>query len=80
MRVLQVSDGYRPAVGGLERLVESLSKALVEQGIPTTVATLSRPDTASVEEVDGVEIRRLDGYTRHLQRFAADPGHYFHTT
>jgi glycosyltransferase involved in cell wall biosynthesis len=80
LRVLQVSDGYRPAVGGLERLVESLSKALVEQGIPTTVATLSRPDTASVEEVDGVEIRRLDGYTRHLQRFAADPGHYFHPT
>ena len=80
MRVLQVSDGYPPAVGGLERVVESLSKSLVEYGIPTTVATLSRPDAPPVDEVDGVSIRRLDGLTRHLQRFAADSGHYFHPT
>ncbi|WP_184440121.1 glycosyltransferase family 4 protein [Mycobacterium sp. AZCC_0083] len=80
MRVLQVSDGYPPATGGLERVVQLLSKELVAQGHPTTVATLSRPDAPGREVVDGVDVRRLDGYTRHLRRFAADPSHFFHPT
>jgi glycosyltransferase involved in cell wall biosynthesis len=78
--VLQVTDGYRPAVGGMERVVETLSKELVLQGVPTTVATLSRPDAPPYEEADGVVVRRLDGFTRHLRRFATDPGHFFHPT
>jgi glycosyltransferase involved in cell wall biosynthesis len=78
--VLQVSDGYRPATGGLERVVEVLSRELVALGHPTTVATLSRPDAPAFEEHDGVQVRRLDGYTRHLRRFSTDPGHYFHPT
>jgi glycosyltransferase involved in cell wall biosynthesis len=57
-----------------------LSKELVALGHPTTVATLSRQDAPAWEVVDGVDIRRLDGYTRHLRRFAADPGHFFHPT
>jgi glycosyltransferase involved in cell wall biosynthesis len=80
MRVLQVSDGYRPATGGLERVVDALSRQLVSLGHPTTVATLSRPDAPAREEHAGVEVRRLDGYTRHLRRFSSDPGHYFHPT
>ncbi len=80
MKVLQVTDGYRPAVGGMERVVETLSKELVSHGFPTTVATLSRPDAPPYEEADGVVIRRLDGFTRHLRRFATDPGHFFHPT
>ena len=80
MKVLQVSDGYRPAIGGLERVVESLSRELVLRGIPTTVATLSRPDAPRREQHCGVDIRRLDGYTRHLRRFATDPAHLFHPT
>ncbi|WP_176560797.1 glycosyltransferase family 4 protein [Mycobacterium neglectum] len=67
-------------MGGLERAVHSLSVGLVERGIQTTVATLSRPDSVPAEEIDGVEIRRLDGFTRHLRRFAADPQHFFHPT
>jgi glycosyltransferase involved in cell wall biosynthesis len=78
--VLQVSDGYPPATGGLERVAQLLSKELVAHGHPTTVATLSRPDAAAREAVDGVDIRRLDGYTRYLRRFASDPGHFFHPT
>jgi glycosyltransferase involved in cell wall biosynthesis len=80
MRVLQVSDGYRPATGGLERVVEVLSRELVALGHPTTVATLSRPDAPAVEEHDGVQVRRLDGYTRHLRRLSSDSGHFFHPT
>jgi glycosyltransferase involved in cell wall biosynthesis len=80
VRVLQVSDGYRPATGGLERVVENLSRELVARGHPTTVATLSRPDAPADEEHDGVRVRRLDGYTRHLRRLSSDPGHFFHPT
>lgn len=80
MRILQVTDSYWPAVGGLERVVESLSTGLVERDIHTTVATLSRPDAPTREEIRGVEVRRLDGYTRHLRRFSTDPQHYFHPT
>lgn len=80
MRILQVTDGYRPATGGLERVVEILSKELVARGHPTTVATLSRPGAPARDEHDGVEVRRLDGYTRHLRRFSSDPEHYFHPT
>jgi glycosyltransferase involved in cell wall biosynthesis len=80
LRVLQVSDGYPPATGGLERVVQLLSKELVQRGHPTTVATLSRPGAPAREHADGVDVRRLDGYTRHLRRFAADPSHFFHPT
>ncbi len=48
--------------------------------MPTAVATLSRPDAPSFETCDGLPIHRLDGLTRHLRRFATDPGHYFHPT
>ncbi|BBZ28537.1 glycosyl transferase [Mycolicibacterium madagascariense] len=80
MRVLQVSDGYPPATGGLERVVQLLARELVQRGHPTTVATLSRPDAPAREHEDGVDVRRLDGYTRHLRRFANDPNHFFHPT
>jgi glycosyltransferase involved in cell wall biosynthesis len=80
LRILQVSDGYPPATGGLERVVEQLAKELVALKHPTTVATLSRPGIPAREHSDGVEIHRLDGYTRHLRRLAVDPSHFFHPT
>lgn len=80
MRVLQVTDGFRPAVGGLERVVEALSQGLVARGVVTTVATLSRPDAPAREHIGGVEVRRLTGYTRHLRRLSNDPQHLFHPT
>lgn len=80
MRVLQISDGYPPATGGTERVVAALAKGLVAQGHPTTVATLGRPGVPDRETVDGVEVHRLDGFTRYLRRFASDPGHFFHPT
>ncbi len=81
MRVLQVSDGYPPATGGTERVVEALSHGLAGGGHRVVVATLGRPDAPdnSVTEA-GVEIRRMDGFTRLLRPFAGDPGHYFHPT
>lgn len=80
MRVLQISDGYPPATGGTERVVAALAKGLVAHGHPTAVATLGRPGAPARELVDGVDVHRIDGFTRYLRRFASDPGHFFHPT
>ncbi|GAA2554916.1 glycosyltransferase family 4 protein [Mycolicibacterium diernhoferi] len=81
MRVLQVSDGYPPATGGTERVVEALSHGLAARGHRVAVATLGRPDAPDTEVTEtGVEIHRIDGVTRWLRRFASDPGHLFHPT
>lgn len=80
MRVLQVSDGYPPATGGLERTVQALAQELAERGHETQVATLSYPGSPATECMGNVTVRRLAGLTRHLQRFSTDPGHHFHPT
>lgn len=80
MRVLQVSDGYPPATGGVERTVQALAGELAGRGHQTEVATLSYPSAPAVERDGAVTIRRLEGWTRHLQRFSAHPGHHFHPT
>lgn len=81
MRVLHVSDGYPPATGGTERVVQALADGLADRGHPTAVATLGRPDSPDFERTAaGVEVHRVDGITRQLRRLAADPGHFFHPT
>ena len=80
MRVLQVSDSFAPAVGGIERYVATLSRRLAAQGADVVVATLDYPDAPPSEDVDGYRITRLKGFTGYLRRFARDPGHYFHPT
>ena len=78
MRILQVSDGYPPVIGGVESYVENLSRALVGAGHEVMVATLATPGLAAREVVEGVEIRRLSGMTQKLPGAGHDPGHVFH--
>lgn len=80
MRVLQVSDGYPPATGGLERTVQALARELSRRGHPSEVATLSHPGAPAVEQDGNVTVRRLEGFSRQLQRFSSDAGHHFHPT
>ncbi|MGJ6126755.1 glycosyltransferase family 4 protein [Mycolicibacterium sp. Y3] len=80
MKVLQVTDGFAPAVGGTERVVEALAKGLTARGHSSTVVTLGRPDAPAHEVDGGVDVYRIDGFTRYLRRYASDPGHYFHPT
>jgi glycosyltransferase involved in cell wall biosynthesis len=80
MRVLQVTDSYPPAPGGLERAVWVLSRELAARGHHVEVATLDRPGSPALEQDGGVTVRRLTGWTRHLRRFAADPNHQLHPT
>ncbi|WP_354529726.1 glycosyltransferase family 4 protein [Nakamurella sp. UYEF19] len=83
--MLQVSDGYPPAVGGLERTVKALADELAHRGHESRVATLETPATTeagvpAVSQEGSVTVHRLRGWTRHLQRFSVDPHHQFHPT
>jgi len=80
IRVLQVSDAFPPAVGGLERYVATLSQRLAANGAEVVVATMEYPGADRDEEVSGYRVVRLKGMTRYLRRLASDAGHYFHPT
>ncbi|MCA1693428.1 MAG: glycosyltransferase family 4 protein [Actinobacteria bacterium] len=80
MRVLQVSDTFPPAMGGLERYVATLSRRLAAEAVEVVVATLDYPGAEPAEMTDGYRVVRLPGLTRRLRRFASDPGHFFHPT
>ena len=80
MRVLQVTDNYAPATGGLERAVSALAQGLATAGHEVDVVTMSRPDAPPTEPEGPVTVRRVAGWTRHLRRFSTDSGHRFHPT
>jgi glycosyltransferase involved in cell wall biosynthesis len=67
MRILELTDLYRPVVGGLERFVEILSGEMSARGhevIVATGATASAP--AGVERNGAVSIHRLTGWQHTL--------------
>ena len=80
MRVLHVTDNYAPATGGLERAVAALAQGLAADGHAVDVVTMARPDAPAREREGAVTVHRVAGWTRHLRRFSADPGHHFHPT
>jgi glycosyltransferase involved in cell wall biosynthesis len=57
VRILLLSQFYAPVVGGIERVVEDLARALVQRGHDVAVATLA--DTDTVAEADGVRVYRI---------------------
>jgi glycosyltransferase involved in cell wall biosynthesis len=80
VRILLLSDLYRPVIGGLERHVEALAAILVRRGHRVTVATLTHPEAADQEEHEGVRIYRLGGWYRALAPFYAHRERPFHPT
>ena len=80
MKVLQLSDFYPPTIGGLERHVQTLAKTLVAGGDSVTVVTLGRDDLPATESHDGVDVIRMRGWAKLLDRFYADSKYNFHPT
>jgi glycosyltransferase involved in cell wall biosynthesis len=73
LRVLQLTGFYRPHLGGLERVVETLSRELAARGNEVTVATTGHP-TAPAHERDGsVDVIRLRGWSARLPFLHEDP-------
>lgn len=80
MHVFQLTDFYRPIIGGLERYVETLSGELISRGHSVTVVTLQTGGQPAEEIIDGVHIIRICGWSTRLTAFHSDAGRPFHPT
>ncbi len=80
MRILNLSDFYRPTIGGLERHVETLSREFIELGHEVDVVTLRVGDRPAHEVCDGVRVHRISGWSAALAPYYADPSRPFHPT
>jgi len=74
MRILMVAQFYAPVVGGEERMVEELARALTARGHDVAVATLRSDGLPDTEEQDGVRIHRLPGLAARLPLLFSDAG------
>jgi glycosyltransferase involved in cell wall biosynthesis len=59
MKVLMLAQFFAPTIGGEERVVENLARALVRRGHEVAVATLRVPGLPDVDEAEGVRIHRI---------------------
>lgn len=59
MKVLQITPTYRPSVGGIEAVVEGLSRHLVSRGIVSDVAQIAPGLTFGSDQEGGTRIWRL---------------------
>ena len=60
MRVVQVTPRYFPSMGGVEVVVQKISKTLVERGIQVTVFSVDRSlNLPTVENIEGVVVKRF---------------------
>lgn len=66
MRILMLAQFYSPIIGGEERHVENLSRALVARGHDIAVATLRHHDLPECEMKDGVRLYRVRGSMQRL--------------
>jgi len=60
MKILQVSPHFYPFIGGQERYVQCLGRALVKLGHEVVVFTSNFPKGKKYEFIDGVEVYRFD--------------------
>jgi glycosyltransferase involved in cell wall biosynthesis len=80
VHIFELSDFFRPVIGGLERHVETLSRELVSLGHTVTVVTLQTAESAEEEILDGVRVIRIRGWSSALTTFHADAARPFHPT
>lgn len=66
MRILMLAQFYSPIIGGEERHVENLSRALVARGHDVVVATLRHHNLPECEMKDGVRLYRVRGSMQRL--------------
>ncbi|MDP9404115.1 MAG: glycosyltransferase family 4 protein [Actinomycetota bacterium] len=79
MRILELTDTYPPFIGGLERHVQILSRALLARGHQVSVATTAVPGAPAFSDEDGVAVHRITGWSKVLSPFYS-AGRPFHPT
>lgn len=79
MRLIELTDLYRPAIGGLERSVALLSEGLASRGHEVHVVTSAVPGAPAVERSAGVTVHRLPLlYQRLVPGLGEDAARPFH--
>jgi glycosyltransferase involved in cell wall biosynthesis len=79
VRLIELTDLYQPAIGGLERFVALLSEELARRGHEVHVVTSAVPGLPVAETVAGVNVHRLPLlYQRLAPRLGQDAGRPFH--
>lgn len=73
MRILMVSQFYRPTVGGQERVVEDLSSELIARGHHVAVVALQQGGLPAVSEVAGVRVYRIESTAARFFPGYSDP-------
>lgn len=66
MKILQVSPHFYPFIGGQERYVQSLGRALVKLGHEVVVFTSNFPKGKKYEVIDGIKVYRFDMLSKPL--------------
>ena len=66
-----LAESFAPIVGGIERIVESLSVALAARGHEVSVATLSQPDSEP-PTLEGVEVYPLGSALHRIPGVGSD--------
>lgn len=79
MRLIELTDLYRPAIGGLERSVALLSEGLTSRGHEVHVVTTAVPGAPAVERSAGLTVHRLPLiYQRLAPGLSQDAARPFH--
>lgn len=78
MRLLLVSDSYPPLIGGADRQVQMLARAMQAAGHAVAVATPWQPGLAERERDGEIEIHRMRALSTRVPWFARDPGRRHH--
>lgn len=79
MRVIELTDLYPPAIGGLERFVVMLSEGLAGRGHEVHVVASALPGVPAVERSSGVTVHRLPLlYQKLAPKLGEDAARPFH--
>ena len=73
MKILLLSDLYPPIIGGLERHVQTLARALADRGHRVSVVTLWHEGLPELAFDRGVEIHRVRGLAQRIPGAFEDP-------
>jgi glycosyltransferase involved in cell wall biosynthesis len=72
MRIMMVTQGFPPIIGGEEAHVLHLAQALVQRGHEVSVVTLWQKGLAEFEEVEGIRVSRIQGTLQRMERLFLD--------
>lgn len=78
MRLLLVTDSYPPFVGGADRQVQMIARAMHEAGNEVEVATPWQTDLPELENEAGVTVHRIRALTTRVPWFSKDPRRRHH--